>query len=105
MPNAFPFHASPFDCLTAGERALVRQSVDIVYYPADAVILAVDDTPQHLHIIIKGVVQQCEGEDVIAVCGPEDCFDARGLVAGRQTIKGRGVKGKCVRHVGSAAGS
>ncbi len=83
MPNAFPFHASPFDCLTAGERALVRQSVDIVYYPADSTILAVDDAPQHLHVIIKGVVQQCEGEDVIAVCGPEDCFDARGLVAGR----------------------
>lgn len=83
MPNAFPFHASPFDCLTPGERALVRQSVDIVYYPADATILAVDDAPEHLHVIIKGVVQQCEGDEVIAVHGPEDCFDARGLVAGR----------------------
>jgi CBS domain-containing protein len=83
MPNAFPFDASPFDCLSAGERALVRRSVDIVYYPADATILTVDEAPAHLLVIIKGVVQQLDGQEVIAVFGPEDCFDARGLMAGR----------------------
>lgn len=83
MPNAFPFHASPFDCLSAGERVLVRNAVDIVYFPAESVILAIDEVPAHLLVVIKGVVQQFEGDEVVGVFGPEDCFDARGLVAGR----------------------
>jgi CBS domain-containing protein len=83
MPSAFPFDASPFDCLSSGERALVRNSVDIVYFPADTRILDLGDVPTHLHVIIKGYVQQCEGEEVITVCGPQDCFDARGLMAGK----------------------
>ena len=33
MPNAFNFAASPFDCLTPDEQALVRDGVDIAYFP------------------------------------------------------------------------
>ena len=83
MPNAFNFSASPFDCLTAEEQSLVRDNVDIAYYPEGAVVLNVGDAPGHLFVIIKGYVTQTEGDEVLATYGPDDCFDGRGLVAGR----------------------
>ena len=83
MPNAFNFSASPFDCLDSAEQALVRSSVDIAYFPEAAVVLDVGDQPTHLFVIIKGHVTQLEGEEVLATYGPDDCFDGRGLVAGR----------------------
>ncbi|MEX8194819.1 putative nucleotidyltransferase substrate binding domain-containing protein [Comamonas guangdongensis] len=83
MPNAFNFSASPFDCLDPEERALVRAGVDIAYFPEAAVVLDVGDRPTHLFVIIKGHVTQLEGEEVLATYGPDDCFDGRGLVAGR----------------------
>jgi len=83
MPNAFNFSASPFDCLSPDEQALVRASVDIAYYPEGAVVLDMGAVPEHLFVIIKGYVTQTEGEEVQATYGPDDCFDGRGLVAGR----------------------
>lgn len=83
MPSAFNFSASPFDCLNAQEQALVRSSLDIAYYPAETIVLDVGDSPEYLFIIIKGFVIQSEGDETLATYGPEDCFDGRGLVAGR----------------------
>jgi CBS domain-containing protein len=83
MPNAFNFNASPFDCLTQEEQRLVRDSVDVVYFPKGAAILEVGIAPTHLFVIIKGYVSQMDGSEVITSYGPEDCFDGRGLVAGK----------------------
>ncbi len=83
MPNAFNFSASPFDCLSSEERALVRGNVDIAYYPQGAVVLDVGDAPAYLFVVIKGYVTQTEGDEQLATYGPDDCFDGRGLVAGR----------------------
>ncbi|MBS0291660.1 MAG: CBS domain-containing protein, partial [Proteobacteria bacterium] len=77
------FSASPFDCLNPEEQALVRDKVDIAYYPEGAVVLVMGDAPEHLFVIIKGYVTQVEGDEVLATYGPDDCFDGRGLVAGR----------------------
>lgn len=41
MPNAFNFSASPFDCLSTDEQALVRSNVDIAYFQPQAVVLEV----------------------------------------------------------------
>ena len=83
MPSSFNFSASPFDCLTLDEQRLVRDSVDIAYFPAGDTVLAVGDRPTHLFIVIKGFVQQFDGTEVVTTYGPDDCFDGRGLVAGR----------------------
>jgi len=83
MPNAFNFSASPFDCLNQDEQRLVRNSVDVVYFPEGETILDVGIAPTHLFVIIKGYVTQLEGSEVITTYGPEDCFDGRGLVAGK----------------------
>ncbi|NCU64856.1 CBS domain-containing protein [Acidovorax sp. 210-6] len=83
MPSAFPFNASPFDCLTPDEQRLVRASVDIAYFPEGAVVLDAGSVPSHLFVIIKGYVTQTEGEEVLATYGPEDSFDGCGLMTGR----------------------
>ena len=83
MPSAFPFNASPFDCLTPDEQRLVRASVDIAYFPEGAVVLDAGSAPTHLFVIIKGYVTQTEGEEVLATYGPEDSFDGCGLMTGR----------------------
>jgi CBS domain-containing protein len=83
MPNAFNFAASPFDCLNADEQRLVRASVDIAYFPERDIILDVGAVPTHLFVIIKGYVTQLDGDEVITTYGPDDCFDGRGLVAGK----------------------
>ena len=81
MPNAFNFTESPFDCLRPDEQSLVRASVDIAYFPANETILDVGIQPTHLFVIIKGVVHQLDGGEIISTYGINDCFDGRGLVA------------------------
>jgi CBS domain-containing protein len=83
MPNAFNFSASPFDCLNSQEQDLVRNSVDIAYFKEGETILDVGSTPTHLFIPIKGYVQQLENGEEVATYGPDDCFDGRGLIAGK----------------------
>ena len=83
MPNAFNFSASPFDCLNLEEQRLVRDSVDVVYFREGETILDVGTAPTHLFVLIKGYVTQREGDEIITTYGPDDCFDGRGLVAGK----------------------
>jgi CBS domain-containing protein len=83
MPNAFNFSESPFDSLSHEEQRLVRDSVDIAYFRAGETILDVTIQPTHLFVIIKGVVHQYEGGEVINIYGASDCFYGRGLVAER----------------------
>ena len=83
MPNAFNFSASPFDCLNSQEQQLVKDSVDIAYFKEGEIILDIGSTPTHLFIPIKGFVRQLENGEEVAVYGPDDCFDGRGLMAGK----------------------
>ena len=83
MPSAFNFSASPFDCLTQDEQRLVHGNIDIAYFPQGATILALGAQPTHLFVIIKGFVQQFDGNEVVTTYGPDDNFDGRGLMAGK----------------------
>ncbi len=87
MPNAFNFSASPFDCLTQEQQRLVRDNVDVAYFRRDEVILDVGSAPTHLFVLIKGHVTQLDGEEVVSTYGPDDCFDGRGLVAGKSSSR------------------
>jgi CBS domain-containing protein len=87
VPNAFNFSASPFDCLSAVERQLVRDSVDIAYYREGAVMLEAGQRPEHLFVIFKGHVRQFDGEEMVDTLGIDDCFDGRALVAGRAAAR------------------
>lgn len=83
MPNAFNFSASPFDCLTPGERQQVRDNVDIAYFREGETLLGPARDPSHLFVLIKGHVRELDGDEVVATYGPDDSFDGRSLMAGR----------------------
>jgi len=85
MPSAFNFNASPFDCLTADERLLVRENLDIAYFREGETILDRDADATHLFVVIKGHVVQRDADEVVATFGPDDSFDGRSLVAGRSS--------------------
>lgn len=87
MPSAFNFDASPFDCLDAEERRLVGESIDIAYFRAGDVVLEVGDVPTHLFVLIKGLVQQIDGSEVVTVYGPDDSFDGRALLSGKASSR------------------
>ncbi len=87
MPSTFNFSASPYDCLNADERQLVRDSIDIEYFKEGQVILDAGQEPTHLLVIIKGLVQEWKGEEVLATYAPDDSFDGRGLVAGKTSTR------------------
>ena len=87
MPNAFDFSASPFDCLDAGEQQVVRDSVDVAYFPEGETLLEPGIEPTHLFVLIKGRVSQYDAHELVATYGPADCFDGRSLVAGRASSR------------------
>lgn len=83
MSSAFNFSASPFHCLSLEEQQMVESSVDVAYFPKGVIILELGCQPTHLFLVIKGFVQQLEGNELIHTYCPDDCFDGRGLVAGK----------------------
>ena len=87
MPNAFDFSSSPFDCLDAEEQRLVRAAVDIAYFREGEAMLEPGAVQTHLFVIIKGHVSQLDAGEIVASYGPHDCFDGRGLVAGRASSR------------------
>ena len=89
MPNAFDFSVSPFDCLASEERQLVREHLDIAYFRPGDTVLDPATAPTHLFLVIKGVVEQHDGEELVGRFGPQDSFDGRALVTGK--VSGRFV--------------
>lgn len=87
MPASFDFSVSPFDCLSAQEQRLVSDHVDVGYYREGATLLAPGVEPAHLFVVIKGRVQQFDGEELVASYGPDDCFDGRALVTGKASSR------------------
>jgi CBS domain-containing protein len=84
---SFDFSVSPFDCLSPDEQRLVRDHVDIGYFREGEVLLAPGVEPAHLFVVIKGRVQQFDGDECVAGYGPDDCFDGRALVAGKASSR------------------
>ena len=82
MTQAFDTQNPPFDRLDQEEASELRAAVDIGYYAPSTTIIASGAASEHLHVIIKGRIEERDGESVEAVLGPRDSFDARAVVHG-----------------------
>src|SRR5271166_662184 len=82
MAHHFDAKNAPFDRLTAEELAAVRDALDIVYFRPNETIVGRDKAPDSLFIVIKGLVEERDGDDLVALRGPGDAFDSRALVQG-----------------------
>jgi CBS domain-containing protein len=82
MPQSFDVHNPPFDRLTHDEVSELRPALDIAYFRPGEVIVERDSASDQLHVIIKGSVEERDGDEVEAILGPKDSFDARAVVHG-----------------------
>ncbi len=82
MPKEFRFYNPPFDRLTAEERATFTAALDIVFLKAGETVIPPGAQPDQFYVVIKGLVQERDGREVVAIRGPEDSFDSHSLVHG-----------------------
>ena len=83
MPNAFDPNNPPFDRLSPQELETLRRALDIEYYRPDETIIAHGVPAEALYVVIKGIVEERSGDELIALLGPKDSFDSRALVQGQ----------------------
>lgn len=88
MPDKFNMQSPPFDRLTDAQQTRLRSSLDVTYYRTRDVILSSGQTNPHLHILIKGAVEERSKDqsEVFAHYANDDMFDVRSLFE------------ECVRH-------
>ncbi|GAB2876592.1 putative nucleotidyltransferase substrate binding domain-containing protein [Microvirgula curvata] len=80
----FDFSHPPFDVLGPAERSRVEQAVDILYFAAEAVILAPGAAVEHMFVVMKGMAcERADDGEIVAVFRENDTFDSRALIAGR----------------------
>lgn len=82
MPQAFDAQNPPFDRLSHAETAMLRSTIDIGYWGPGETIVECGKPAGHLHVVIKGSVEERDGEEVESVLRAKDTFDARALVHG-----------------------
>ena len=83
MPNAFDPNTPPFDRLTPQELEMLRRAVDIGYYRPGERIIVPGAPAEALYVVIKGIVEERAGDELIALLGPKDTFDSHALVQGK----------------------
>ena len=82
MPQAFDAQNPPFDRLSHQEIEELRRVLDIGYFRPGEVIVEKEKPSENLHVIIKGSVEERDGDELEAVLGQKESFDARALVQG-----------------------
>src|SRR5262245_7778493 len=82
MPQAFDGHNPPFDRLTHLEVEELRAALDIGYFRPGEAVIEKGKPSEQLHVVIKGMVEERDGDELEAVLGPKESFDARALVHG-----------------------
>ncbi len=82
MPQPFDPHNPPFDRLSHQQIEDLRAALDIGYFRPGETIIEKGKRSEHLHVIIKGSVEERDDGELEAVLGPKESFDARALVHG-----------------------
>lgn len=87
VTTAFHFDVSPFHCLDAAQRRQLLACIDLVPVSEGQVLIAPGEAPSHLHVLVRGQVQQWDGDELSTHYGPDDAFDGRAVVAGRASSR------------------
>jgi CBS domain-containing protein len=82
MPKAFDATNPPFDRLGPQEIERLRAGLDILYVRPGETVIAQGAASESLFVVIKGTVEERDGEELVALLGPKDSFDTRALVHG-----------------------
>ncbi len=81
MPDKLNTQSPPFDRLTEHQQKKLRSALDVAYFRQRETILSPGAESRHLHIIIKGAVEERskDGQEVFAHYANDDLFDVRSL--------------------------
>ena len=80
MPKAFDFSSPPFDRLRPMEVERLEQAVDIAFFRTGQRLIEHGSLPDHFYVLIKGLIEERHGEEVVAVHESGDGFDSEILV-------------------------
>ena len=81
MPVALDFSIPPLEHLTAAQRRKLAAAADIAFLQPGEVLIRAGETPAYLYLIVKGLVSERAGEDVVTVHGAGDLVGAGALAA------------------------
>ena len=70
----------PFSLLDEKTLRTIEVSSQIAYYPQDSVLIEEENMPEHVYVIIKGVVKAMEGEELTDLYHANDTFGAIELI-------------------------
>ncbi|MCL2831142.1 MAG: DUF294 nucleotidyltransferase-like domain-containing protein [Betaproteobacteria bacterium] len=79
----FDLSHPPFDLLTLPEASALSASADILFFGNDQEILATGSAVNSLYLVMKGLVREMVGEDVVGVYREHETFDCRALATGK----------------------
>ncbi|MBN3004336.1 cyclic nucleotide-binding/CBS domain-containing protein [Chromobacterium alkanivorans] len=79
----FDFSHAPFDALSPDERLRLEACADILFYADEQTVLAPDAAVTAMYVVIKGVVREMAGDEIVALYRAQDGFDARAMAAGQ----------------------
>lgn len=82
MTQEFDSQNPPFDRLSQQEIAELKAGLDIGYYQPGGTIVAAGAPSEHLHVIIKGAVEERDGDEVLSILDAKDSFDTGAVVHG-----------------------
>ncbi len=84
MPDKFNMQSPPFDRLTASQQQSLRAALDVAYFREREVILHSGQPCTHLHVLIKGTVEEraADGKEIYAHYANDDLFDVRAIFEG-----------------------
>jgi CBS domain-containing protein len=81
--TAFFRQTAPFDRLREGELARLVNAASPTEYAPGQTILRRFDIPEHLHVVIDGVVEEVDSSGPVGRYSTGDTFDSRALIEGR----------------------
>lgn len=85
MPKAFDFSSPPFDRLRPMEVERVNQVVDVVFFRTGETVLRAGELPDFFYVIIKGLIEEREGDELIDMHESGDGFDS-GILVHKATV-------------------
>ena len=80
MPKAFDFSSPPFDRLRPMEVERVSRLVDVVFFRKGQTVLRPGLLPDQFYVVIKGLIEERAGDEIVAVHESGDGFDSGILV-------------------------
>ncbi|HRY04504.1 MAG TPA: cyclic nucleotide-binding domain-containing protein, partial [Beijerinckiaceae bacterium] len=83
MPNSFDAANPPFDRLSEREIDGMRDAIDIGYFRPGEYLITAGEPVESLFVIIKGEIEELDGDDLVALLGRNDSFDTRATVQGK----------------------